>query len=55
MAYTMKVTRGELCALLIACAVCSRGKDGRPNEKYSSLHNKLRTILDDFDKKVKEG
>lgn len=44
---TVKLTRGELCRLLVATASLSRESDS-----WKRLHDKLREQLDAFDKKL---
>ena len=45
---TMKLSRIELCDLLIACNTCA---DVSNADKWSKLHDKLKAILDEFDEK----
>jgi hypothetical protein len=44
--YTAKIKRRELCDLLIACDLLSQG-----NDKWSTLHDKLKAQLDEQDEK----
>lgn len=46
---TVKIKRIELCDLLLACTVISGSNPEA--EKWEALHDKLKLILDDFDKK----
>ena len=49
----VKLKRIELCDLLIACTSVSESleRDGVSAKKWNDLHDKLRAILDEFDKK----
>ena len=44
--YTAKIKRRELCDLLIACDLLSQ-----ENDKWSTLHDKLKAQLDEQDEK----
>lgn len=46
---TLKLKRIEVCDLMLACAVIM-DSDGVGN-KWGDLHDKLKDILDDFDKR----
>lgn len=50
---TLKLKRQEVCDLLLACnAISGSFKDsGEKSTKWDNLHEKLKAILDDFDKK----
>lgn len=50
---TVKIKRIELCDLLIACTACSSSvkERGETGKKWDDLHDKLKAILDEFDKK----
>ena len=50
---TCKLKRIEVCDLLIACTAISSAvkEDGETGQKWDNLHDKLKQILDDFDKK----
>ena len=50
---TCKLRRIEVCDLMIACtAISSAEKDaGQAGKKWDDLHDRLKQILDDFDKK----
>ena len=50
---TVKIKRIELCDLLIACTKCSISakESGETGKKWAVLHDKLKAILDEFDKK----
>lgn len=50
---SMKLTRIEVCDLLLACTAVSGAcaDDGHPAQKWDALHDKLKAILEDFDKK----
>ena len=46
---TVKIKRIELCDLLLACTVIS---DSNPEaKKWEALHDKLKQILEEFDRK----
>lgn len=47
---TAKLTRIELCDLLLACLKCSQAVDA-PDNKWDRLHEKILGIIDDFDAK----
>lgn len=47
---TAKLTRIELCDLLLACRKCSEVVDS-PDNKWDKLHAKILGIIDDFDQK----
>lgn len=50
---TVKLKRIELCDLMMACtavAVATQA-DGQTGAKWEYLHDKLKTIIDDFDEK----
>ena len=49
----LKLKRIEACDLLLACAAISEAlvKDGQNAKKWDTLHDKLKTIIDEFDKK----
>lgn len=50
---TVKISRIELCDLLLACTSAQyQANDG--GEKWKRLHDKLKSQLDDFDKKIEE-
>lgn len=49
MTVTLKLKRIEVCDLLMACIVTDNMAEGA--EKWSKLHDKLKTILDEFDAK----
>ena len=44
----VKMTRGDLCRLLILITCCGNG------ETWRNLHDKLRTQLEEFDRKQEE-
>ncbi len=44
---TLKLTRIELCDLLIACNTCA---DLSNAEKWAKLHDKIDNIISEFDK-----
>ena len=44
----LKLTRSEVCDLLLACAEVACASDAH---KWEELHDKILTILDDFDEK----
>lgn len=46
MIVTMRITRGELCDLLLACTACYDDVNGK---KWGKLHDKLHEALVDFD------
>ena len=46
---TVKIKRAELCDLLLACTLIDRASDG---QKWAKLHDKLKAVLDDFDRKT---
>ncbi len=50
---TCKLKRIEVCNLLIACnAISNAMKNGEDKgKKWDELHDKLKQILDEFDKK----
>lgn len=46
---TLKLKRIDVCNLMLACTALS---DSAPEtSKWSTLHDKLKTIIDEFDKK----
>ena len=47
---TVKITRGELCRLLVVCCELSR-----ESESWKALHEKLAEQLDKHDKAYKES
>lgn len=49
MTITLKLTRHEVCDLLLACLCTSESAPGA--KKWDQLHDKLEEILDDFDSK----
>lgn len=49
MTITLKLTRIEVCDLLLACLCTSESAPGA--KKWDQLHDKLEEILDDFDAK----
>ncbi len=46
---TVKIKRGDLCDLLLACSALSRVPDSA--KKWKRLHDQLKQIVDDFDSK----
>lgn len=50
---TVKITRGELCKLIIACSMIG---DDCPDTRsqWKNLHDKLKEQLDDHDKIYRE-
>lgn len=48
----LKLTRSEVCDLLMACAEVACASDA---PKWKELHDKLLTILEDFDEKNAMG
>ena len=50
---SLKLKRIELCDLLLACTVLAdqQKENGESSQRWNNLHEKLKTILDDFDKK----
>lgn len=47
---SLKLKRHELCDLMLACASISDAAE-EDTKKWDALHEKLKTILDDFDAK----
>lgn len=47
---TLKLTRIDVCDLLLACTALDTATDS-DNHKWEQLHDKLNGILDEFDKK----
>lgn len=47
---TVKIKRIQLCDLLLACSVLDKASD-KGTKKWRELHDQLKEILDDFDKK----
>lgn len=49
---TVKLKRIELCDLLLACTSVSDSleREGQTAKKWNDLHDKLKVILDEFDK-----
>lgn len=45
----LKMKRGELCDLLLACTVLADCTEN--TRKWDELHEKLKQIIDDFDAK----
>ena len=45
---TLKLKRIDVCDLLLATGLIANGSDAT---KWAKLHDKLKQILDDFDKK----
>ena len=50
---TVKINRSDLCDLLLATTALAYDTDEN-NTKWAKLHDKLKTILDDFDEKNKD-
>lgn len=50
---TVKITRHELCDLILACTALNFGTDEKTT-KWEKMHDKLKTILQDFDAKFEE-
>ena len=51
----IKITRGELCRLLIACATIANSFEGADAKEYwENLHYKLKEQLDEHDKIYRE-
>lgn len=48
---TLKLTRSEVCDLLIACTAIDRSTND-DNTKWSTLHDHIKLILDAFDEKL---
>lgn len=50
---TLKMKRIEVCDLMLACTVLSISakEDGKGGKKWEALHDQLKSILDEFDKK----
>lgn len=50
---TARLKRIEICDLALACTTIShaRRKEGQSSEKWDTLHDKLQTILNEFDEK----
>ena len=50
---TVKIKRIELCDLILSCTACSISakESGETGKKWDDLHDKLKAILDEFDKK----
>lgn len=50
---SLKLRRIDICDLMLACTAISeaRQREGMTAEKWDALHDKLKGILDDFDKK----
>ncbi len=53
---TAKLQRINICDLLIACDAVSNAlkNEGKTSKKWDDLHDKLKSILDDFDSKQKD-
>lgn len=49
---TIKITRIELCDLLLACTALDNVTDEN-TKKWAKLHDKLEEILEDFDSNQK--
>lgn len=47
---TLKITRIDLCDLMLACTAIDNATDN-DNVKWAKLHDKLKGILDEFDQK----
>lgn len=45
---TVKIKRGELCDLLMACTAIDCNTE-EENTKWADLHDKLKKIIDEFD------
>lgn len=50
---TMKIKRIDLCDLLLATTALDNATDDGTT-KWAKLHEKLKTILDDFDETLKD-
>lgn len=50
---SLKLKRIEVCDLLLACTAVSESQkgEGQTAKKWDDLHDKLKAILDEFDKK----
>lgn len=50
---SLKLKRIEICDLLLACTAISDSQkhDGQTAQKWDDLHNKLKAILEEYDKK----
>lgn len=47
----LKLTRSEVCALLLACTEVEYASDESDAYKWEALHDKIQAILNDFDEK----
>lgn len=47
----LKVQRGELCDLILACTSLSQGEN---REKWKALKTKLKSILNEFDMRLQK-
>lgn len=50
----VKITRGELCGLLLACTAAIITGGGESEKKWTELHQKLLGILNENDEKNSE-
>lgn len=50
----MRITRVELCDLLLACTACDHNTNEN-TKKWRRLHDKLEAILDGFDADEREN
>lgn len=48
---SLKLKRGELCDLMLACSSIESAAVEGGTQKWSALHEKLKAILDAFDAK----
>ena len=48
---SLKLKRGELCDLMLACASIEAAAVEGGTQKWSALHEKLKSIIDAFDAK----
>ncbi len=53
---TLKLTRAEVCDLLVGCTAISESLEnkGDTSAKWEALHDKIKAVLDAFDEKQNE-